>query len=219
MESIHRPSTSGTTSGITSRPWTATSWIRRLWPRPPGRTFRLARRGSANQPDRAGERSSERSREPGPPAARLGGRGTRRRSGTETCRSPRTRRTARLLQFLRALSRLRKSGLRAASGAADPPLAGVRLPFRPCPTTPPRPTQDWRVLVAVFWTVSMVGGTRRQPDLRVHPGLPARDGRRADRSPGLRGIVQLADLHGRGAPRAALGRVGRQVQPQGRHRP
>ena len=65
----------------------------------------------------------------------------------------------------------------------------------------------------------MVEGAGRQPDLRARPVLPARDGRAGGGPARVRRPVQLADLRGRDAARAAVGRVGRQVQPQGGHRP
>ena len=58
-----------------------------------------------------------------------------------------------------------------------------------------------------------------QPDVRPPPDGPPRDGRARGRPPRVHRPVQLADLRGRAAARAAVGRVGRQVQPQGGHRP
>ena len=62
-------------------------------------------------------------------------------------------------------------------------------------------------------------GARGQPDLRAAPDLPARDGRGGLGPAGLHRAVQRADLRRRHAARPAVGGLGRQVQPQGGHRP
>ena len=78
---------------------------------------------------------------------------------------------------------------------------------------------DWRRILAVFWVTSMVEafGVSQifafMPQYLTEMGVPAAD-RLAVHRP-----VQLAHLRGRPAARPALGRVGRQVHPQGGHRP
>src|SRR3954453_6737904 len=62
-------------------------------------------------------------------------------------------------------------------------------------------------------------GPRRQPDLRVAPDLPPPDGRARRTAALVHRPVQCPDLRRRDAARPALGRVGGQVQPEGRHRP
>ena len=64
------------------------SWISPLWPQAPARTFRLARRGRYEPPDRSGERSSGRSREPGSRAARPASEGPGGDRRLRTCSEP-----------------------------------------------------------------------------------------------------------------------------------
>ena len=88
--------------------------------RGPADTFRLARRGRCEPPDRTGERSSERSREPGSTAARLAGEEPGGDRGLRTCSEladPSNGRSSH--QFLRALSC-------APHGARSPLRAGPR---------------------------------------------------------------------------------------------
>ena len=62
-------------------------------------------------------------------------------------------------------------------------------------------------------------GDRRQPGLRLPAAVPRADGRHRRRPPAVRRHLQLARVRRRRAARAALGRLGRQVQPQGRDHP
>ena len=104
-----------------------------------------------------------------------------------------------------------------------PPAAGsARLGACPRPTPrcrSRRPAQDWRILVAVFWVTSMVEGLGVSQIFALLPTYLREMGVRRGRPARLRRAVQRADLRRRHAARAAVGRVGRQVQPQGRHRP
>ena len=221
---LHRPSTAVGNSGIRSRHPDESSWIRPLWPHDAGgyisscpkgqvRTARTApgsdpRNGLGNQ-----VRGSQGQR------TRFSG-GTRR---LRTCSEPKGGRLAG--PPTSSFGRFRVRALAPRPAPARPatadraPVGSRRDPdarIDPCPTTPgaglARPRR--RLLGHLDGR-----GPRRQPDLRARPVLPARDGRPRGRPARLRRAVQLADLRRRDAARAAVGRVGRQVQPQGRHRP
>ena len=95
--------------------------------------------------------------------------------------------------------------------AADPAAAP--------PAVPPRPTQDWRILLAVFWVTSMVEGLGVSQIFALLPTYLREMGVPDAGSAGIHRHLQRPDLRGRDAARPVVGRLGRQVQPQGRDHP
>ncbi len=155
----------------------------------------------------------------------------RGRLRTSSARAPSLRRRLRLERRRRRTVewRLRGRPMPGPAAARDfqrrtGPAAAAALGFRGCP----QPLVRRMALAlcrigasssAVFWTVSMVEGLGVSQIFAFVPIYLQRDGRAARRSPRLRRPVQLPDLHRRRAAGPAVGRVGRQVQPQGGHRP
>ena len=189
------------------------------------RTFRLARRGRCEPPDRTGERSSGRSREPGSRAARpasevpggdpetadlFGADGTRRTgrsppvpSGAFVCPGPRCR----------CLATSTPAGPLGSRG--DP---SDRDPI-PGPGTPAHRARTGACLVAVFWVTSMVEGLGVSQIFALLPSYLREMGvAETDRLAFVGLFSALIFVVGHAA-RPAVGRLGRQVQPQGRDRP
>ncbi len=97
-----------------------------------------------------------------------------------------------------------------------PEVGAVTAPSAP----PSRPAQDWRD------PASRSSGSPRwsrasgvSQIFALLPTYLARDGRARRRPAGVHRALQRADLRRRDAARPAVGRLGRQVQPQGRDHP
>ena len=89
----------------------------------------------------------------------------------------------------------------------------------PVDARPASPAQDWRRLLAVFWLTSMVEGLGVSQIFALLPSYLRQMGVPQDERLAFVGLFSALIFVVGHAPRAAVGRVGRQVQPEGRDRP